>query len=98
PVQAKVMTITDKQNDYASEVLNQLLNSGIRGEADLRNEKVGFKIREAQLEKTPYMLIAGNKEVESKTISVRKRDGTDMGAMGIEKLVEILKEEINSKK
>ena len=98
PVQAKVMTITDKQNDYASEVLNQLLNSGIRGEADLRNEKVGFKIREAQLEKTPYMLIAGNKEVESKTVSVRKRDGTDMGAMGIEKLVEILKEEINSKK
>ena len=98
PVQAKVMTITDKQNDYASVVLNQLLNSGIRGEADLRNEKVGFKIREAQLEKTPYMLIAGNKEVESKTVSVRKRDGTDMGAMGIEKLVEILKEEINSKK
>ncbi|MBI5750132.1 MAG: hypothetical protein HZA00_13520, partial [Nitrospinae bacterium] len=50
------------------------------------------------LEKTPYMLIAGNKEVESKTVSVRKRDGTDMGAMGIEKLVEILKGEINSKK
>ncbi|MBI3583347.1 MAG: threonine--tRNA ligase [Nitrospinae bacterium] len=98
PVQAKVFTITDKQNDYANEVLKQLLNSGIRGEADLRNEKVGFKIREAQLEKTPYMLIVGNKEVELKTVSVRKRDGTDMGAMGIEKLVEILKGEINSKK
>ncbi len=97
PVQAKVMTITDKQNDYASVVLNQLLNSGIRGEADLRNEKVGFKIREAQLEKTPYMLIAGNKEVESKTVSVRKRDGTDMGAMEVEKFIELIREEIKNK-
>jgi threonyl-tRNA synthetase len=98
PVQAKVMTITDKQNDYAGGVLNQLLISGIRGEADLRNEKIGFKIREAQMEKVPYMLIAGNKEIESKTVSVRKRDGTDMGAMGINKFIEMAKEEIGNKR
>jgi threonyl-tRNA synthetase len=98
PVQARVMTITDKQNDFASGVLNQLLNSGIRGDADLRNEKIGFKIREAQMEKIPYMLIVGNKEVESKTVSVRKRDGTNMGAMGIEKFVEMVKEEVKSHK
>ena len=97
PVQARVMTITDKQNDFASRVLNQLLNSGIRGEADLRNEKIGFKIREAQMEKIPYMLIVGNKEVESKTVSVRKRGGADMGAIGVEKFVEMIKEEIRSK-
>jgi len=96
-VQARVMTITDKQNDFASRVLNQLLNSGIRGEADLRNEKIGFKIREAQMEKIPYMLIVGNKEVESKTVSVRKRGGADMGAIGVEKFVEMIKEEIRSK-
>lgn len=98
PVQARVMTITDKQNDFASGILNQLLNSGIRGDADLRNEKIGFKIREAQMEKIPYMLIVGNKEVESKTVSVRKRDGTNMGAMGIEKFVEMVKEEVKSHK
>lgn len=98
PVQARVMTITDKQNDFASKVLNQLLNSGIRGEADLRNEKIGFKIREAQMEKIPYMLIVGNKEVESKTVSVRKRGGTDMGAIEVGKFIELVREEIRNKK
>jgi len=97
PVQAKVMTITDKQDDYASGVLNRLLSSGIRGEADLRNEKIGLKIREAQLEKISYMLIVGNKEVESKTVSVRKRGGTDMGVMEVDKFIEIAKEEIKNK-
>ncbi len=97
PVQARVMTITDKQNDYAGKIIKNLLESDIRGEADYRNEKIGFKIREAQMEKIPYMLIAGNKEVESNTVSVRKRGGTDMGTMDISKCIEMIKEEIKSK-
>lgn len=98
PVQAKVMTITDRQNDYAGEIIKNLLESGIRGEGDLRNEKIGFKIREAQIEKIPYMLIVGNKEVESKTVSIRKRGGTDMGTMEVGKFIETIKEEIKAKR
>jgi threonyl-tRNA synthetase len=93
PVQVKIMTITDRQNDYARKIVKYLSDSGIRGEADLRNEKVGFKIREAQMEKIPYMLIVGDREGESGTISVRKRGGEDMGKVNIEKFIEIIKEE-----
>ncbi|MBI3600711.1 MAG: threonine--tRNA ligase [Nitrospinae bacterium] len=97
PVQSRVMTITDRQNDYAGEIIKNLLESGIRGEADLRNEKIGFKIREAQMEKIPYMLIVGNKEVKSKTVSVRKRGGADTGTMEVGKFIEMVKEEIRVK-
>jgi threonyl-tRNA synthetase len=98
PVQARVMTITDRQNDYAGEIIKNLLESGIRGETDLRNEKIGFKIREAQMEKIPYMLIVGNKEVESKTVSVRKRGGADIGTMEVGKFIEMIKKEVGSKR
>lgn len=84
PVQVAVMNITDKQADYANELTESLLNSGFRVETDLRNEKIGFKIREHTLAKIPYLLVVGNKEVENGTISVRTRHGEDLGSMDLE--------------
>ena len=84
PVQVAVMNITDKQADYANELTESLLNSGFRVETDLRNEKIGFKIREHTLAKIPYLLVVGNKEVDEGTISVRTRHGEDLGSMDLE--------------
>ena len=84
PVQVAVMNITDKQADYANDLTKSLLNSGLRVETDLRNEKIGFKIREHTLAKIPYLLVVGNKEVENGTISVRTRHGEDLGSMDLE--------------
>ncbi|GLR63760.1 threonine--tRNA ligase [Marinospirillum insulare] len=84
PVQVAVMNITDKQADYAKDLTKNLLNSGFRVETDLRNEKIGFKIREHTLAKIPYLLVVGNKEVENGTISVRTRHGEDLGSMDLE--------------
>lgn len=78
PVQVKVLTITDRSDEYAQTIMAKLEEAGLRGEADLRNEKIGFKIREAQSEKVPYMLVLGDKEVESGTVAVRKRGGEQM--------------------
>jgi threonyl-tRNA synthetase len=78
PVQVKVLTITDRSDEYAQTIMAKLEEAGLRGEADLRNEKIGFKIREAQAEKVPYMLVLGDKEVESGTVAVRKRGGEQM--------------------
>ena len=78
PVQVKVLTITDRSDEYAQTIIAKLEEAGLRGEADLRNEKIGFKIREAQSEKVPYMLVLGDKEVESGTVAVRKRGGEQM--------------------
>ncbi|MBO5714497.1 MAG: threonine--tRNA ligase, partial [Clostridia bacterium] len=79
PVQVKVMSLTDRTADYAKSVVEHLKLNGIRAEADLRNEKIGYKIREAQLEKVPYMIILGDKEQEEQTLSVRSRKEGDLG-------------------
>ena len=84
PVQALVMTITDKQIPYADGVLDKLRKAGIRAEIDKRNEKIGFKIREAQMQKVPYMLVVGDKEMEKEAVAVRKRSGEDLGVMDTE--------------
>jgi threonyl-tRNA synthetase len=83
PVQAKVVTITDRQLDYAKGVRDQLLAAGIRTELDARSEKMGFKIREATLDKVPFILVVGDKEVQQNAVAVRERSGKDLGAMPI---------------
>jgi len=84
-------------NDYANCIRDELVRNGIRVEADLRSEKLGFKIREAQLEKIPYMLIVGNREKDSNTVSVRLRGGEDLGAMQIEAIINRIVAEISQK-
>ncbi len=83
PVQATVLTICDRQDSYACKVYDELLDADIRVEKDLRNEKLGLKIRESQLQKIPYMLVIGDKEVADKTIAPRKRGGKQMSSMSI---------------
>ena len=98
PVQVKVMSLTDRTADYAKSVVEHLKLNGIRAEADLRNEKIGYKIREAQLEKVPYMIILGDKEQEEQTLSVRSRKEGDLGSMSLADLTAKLVEEDRSKK
>ncbi len=97
PVQAMVLPISEKQAAYAKEVANALADAGIRVELDDRNEKIGYRIREAQLQKIPYMLVVGDKEVESATVSVRARKGVDLGAMSLNDLTARMKDEIARK-
>ena len=97
PVQAKVMSITDKQFDYAKSVRDQLLAAGIRAELDSRSEKIGFKIREAAMEKVPYILVVGEKEVEQNAVAVRERGGKDLGVMPLNEFIAILQEKIRNK-
>ena len=94
PVQVRVMAVSEKFSDYAQKVQDELKAAGIRSEADLRNEKLGYKIREARMQRVPYMVIVGEKEMEEGTISVRKRDEGDLGAMKLEELVGKIKEEV----
>ena len=92
PVQVKILPITDNQHEYAYKVKEELQTKGIRVEVDDRNEKTGYKIREAQLQKIPYMLIVGEKEVEANTVSIRSREEGDIGAKSVEDFTtEILK-------
>ena len=93
PVQVKVMPITDRTADYAKEVADKLAALGVRVETDLRNEKIGYKIREAQLKKLPYMLVIGDREAENGQVAVRTRSGEDLGAMSLDDFAaKILKE------
>ena len=87
PVQAAIIPIADRHHDYAEAVRNQLLSAGLRAETDLRNERMGFKIREAQMRKTPYMLIVGDREIDADAVGVRLRSGEDLGAVGVGELV-----------
>ena len=96
PVQVKVMPISDKQIDYAREVFEKLQDEGLRVELDDRSEKIGYKIREAQLQKIPYMLILGDKEVEAKNVGVRSRRDGDIGAMEFDEFVKKIKDEIKN--
>ena len=97
PVQAVVMNITDNQADYAKQVVKLLSQAGIRAKADLRNEKIGFKIREHTLKRVPFMLVCGDKEVEAGEIAVRTRKGTDLGKFKVEALIAALQQEIESR-
>ena len=97
PEQVRIMTITDRADEAALSLKEQLENAGLRVETDLRNEKIGFKIREAQMQKVPYMLILGDKEVESGVASVRSRKEGDLGAMSPEALIEKLTKEVAEK-
>ncbi|MDH5189765.1 MAG: threonine--tRNA ligase [Gammaproteobacteria bacterium] len=94
PVQAVVVNITDKQADYGAKVEEILKKQGIRVISDLRNEKIGFKIREHTIRRVPYILVVGDREVETNTLAVRTRDGKDLGSMSIETLSERLTGEI----
>jgi threonyl-tRNA synthetase len=87
PVQAKIISITDKQLDFARGVREKLLAAGIRTELDSRSEKIGFKIREAAMEKVPYILVVGDKEVQENMVAVRERGGKDLGAMSLDEFM-----------
>jgi len=93
PVQATVLNITDKQAEYCAEVTLKLKNAGIRTECDGRNEKINLKIREATLQKIPYMAVIGEREKQAGTVAVRSRHGKDMGAIKVEDFIELLKTE-----
>jgi len=97
PVQVKILTIVDKHIPYAQSLLSRLEEKGIRAELDIRNEKVGFKIREAQMEKVPYMLVIGDKEMETGQVAVRSRKNGDMGAMPVEAFLDKITDEIAQK-
>lgn len=90
PVQAVVMNITDSQGDYTQNAVNSLNKKGFRVESDLRNEKIGFKIREHTLQKVPYLLVVGDREVENDQVAVRARNGDDLGAMSIDEFSKLL--------
>ncbi len=98
PIQVKILPISEKQHEYCEELKEKLQREGIRVEFDDRNEKVGYKIREAQLQKVPYMLVIGDKEKESNAVTVRTRKEADLGQMSVEEFVEKIKEEIENKK
>ncbi|ETT01471.1 MULTISPECIES: threonine--tRNA ligase [Providencia] len=97
PQQVVVMNITDSQADYVQELVSKLQSVGIRAKADLRNEKIGFKIREHTLRRVPYMLVCGEKEVESGKVSVRTRRGKDLGSLDVNEFMTKLQEEIRSR-
>ena len=97
PVQAMVMPITDRANDYAVELKKKLDAAGVRAETDLRNEKIGYKIREAQMQKLPYMLVVGDKEKEAGTVAVRTRGGVDLGAMPVDEFIAKITGQIKSR-
>ena len=98
PVQVAVLPISEKQEDFTRQVTQILQKKGIRANFDLRNEKIGFKIREHTLQKIPYLLIIGDKEVENNSVSVRTREGEDLGVMKIDAICDILNKEIVAKK
>ena len=97
PVQVKLVTVTDRADQYAGTVAAELDKLGFRVETDLRNEKIGKKIREATLEKIPYMLVVGDRDIENQTVSVRSRSGEDLGAMTLGQFAEMLRKEVDEK-
>ena len=95
PIQATVMNITDKQGEYCEKVVKKLKENGFRAKLDLRNEKIGFKIREHTLKRVPYLLVVGDKEMENGEIAVRTRSGEDLGKMSVDAFIEKMTEEVN---
>ncbi len=98
PVQAIILPIGQDHQKYGQEVLDLLKQNNIRATLNLDNETIGKKIREAEMQKTPYLLVVGDKEIEAKTVAVRQRGAGDKGAMTIDKFVAKIKEEITNKK
>ena len=96
PVQVKLLPISDSQVEYCQKIKSELMKNKVRVELDDRNEKIGYKIREAQLEKVPYMLVIGDKEVEANTVSVRSRKEGDIGAIKVEEFISKIKYEIEN--
>lgn len=94
PRQVMVMGITDKQSDYVQQIAQQLTNQGFRADTDLRNEKIGFKIREHTLRRVPYLIVVGEREAQENAVAVRTRKGEDLGAMPLESFVSLLQEDI----
>ncbi|MFQ5545160.1 MAG: His/Gly/Thr/Pro-type tRNA ligase C-terminal domain-containing protein, partial [Acidiferrobacterales bacterium] len=97
PVQVVLLNITDKQLDYTQDIGNRLKQRGFRVVTDLRNEKIGFKIREHTLQRVPYLLVIGNREAQDGTVAVRTRSGEDLGVMTTEAFSERLTQEIASR-
>jgi threonyl-tRNA synthetase len=97
PVQAAVLNITDKQAEYAGLLAEFLENQGLRVHADLRNEKIGFKIREHTIQKTPFLLVVGDREVETQTVAVRARSGAELGSMSWQQLLDHLQTEVSQR-
>ena len=94
PVQAVLMNITDAQADYVEEVRKSLADQGFRVESDLRNEKIGYKIREHTLQRVPYLLVVGDREKENGAVAVRTRSGEDLGSMPVSGFVSRLRDEL----
>jgi threonyl-tRNA synthetase len=97
PVQAMVLNITDRQAEYAREIEESLINQGLRVKSDLRNEKIGYKIREHTIQRVPYLLVVGDREIETSTVAVRTREGKDLGSLRRDTLGEGLATEIASR-
>ena len=97
PVQVKVLPVTDRAGEYADQVEAKLSAAGFRVEVDHRSEKLGYKIREAQGQKIPYMVVVGDKDMENNTVSIRHRSGKDLGAMSQEEFVALLREAVDTK-
>ena len=93
----KILPITDRAAEYSKSLSRLLEAEGFRTEVDYRNEKIGYKIRSAQMEKIPYMLVIGDKEVEAHTVAVRTREGKDLGAMPIDSFLEKIETEVRAK-
>ena len=97
PTQVKVLPVTDRAHDYAKDLVSQMLAANIHAECDYRSEKLGYKIREAQMQKIPYMLVVGDRDMENGTVSVRTRTGADLGAMSIADFIAKCRHEIDTK-
>lgn len=97
PVQVKILPITDRQGEYAKRLYEEMKAQGIRAEVDTRNEKIGYKIREAQMERVPYMLVVGEKEAQDHLVAVRRRDKGDVGAVAVGEFIETIRREIAEK-
>jgi threonyl-tRNA synthetase len=90
PIQVLALSITDRQRGLVESIVEQLKAAGLRAEADVRNEKIGFKIREAEKAKVPYMLVVGDREMEGGTVSVRGRSGANLGVLSVPKVIEMI--------
>jgi threonyl-tRNA synthetase len=97
PVQVMVLNITDAQAEYARSVAKTLQNQGLRAELDLRNEKITYKIREYSMQKLPYLLVVGDKEVAAGAVAVRARGGQDLGVMSLEVFMQKLQSDVAQK-
>jgi threonyl-tRNA synthetase len=97
PVQAVIMTITDRLHGYAGELSKELRHAGLRVEEDFRNEKIGFKIREARNQKVPYMIIIGDKESESRTLALRKRGEDKTSVLSVEEFLALFHQEVKER-